>query len=567
VALSVLPTPAWADDFAPEISSFRRVSPDLGIPLQPVVIEFTATDQGASGMAYAMFTYRGPTGAIFRVDSEWMGPASEGTFQAKKIVGPWAASGTYVLERVEIYDREGNLRTYEPSTSPQFDFASPEFRVDNPNEDITAPIITSATLWQDTVKQGDPVVVLYSASDNLSGVASVTVAGWTATRDNFWIQSLPGLGAAGPASWIVPLASPPGGFEVTSITVIDRAENSLRYTVGEPINVYPEKTKVPVHDHPDPSSLSFVVEGGPGDPAPPEVTSVTPLSPSTRSPGDQVAMDYTARDEGTGVALVRFTWRDSVGHELEAIKECGDVTTGPTTVGIEGYRTVDRDWQLSHLSVTDHLGNWSLYRRDGSANHSGPGYPAFTHDLDLSRGDFRVEAGNPQGWAYPDTSRDRCPLDSVVSLGTDDGRVVAGETVPLEGEVMRDLVAVPLPVVAMHEYTDGERPRLVDVSRGAVDGTYHSELAPTENTSVRATFLGSAGPQGAEASASKLIPIRVSPKVTASFDSGGIRLGRSATLSGDVWPDHPNDEVKLQRKKRGTWRRVRSSSPPVARTS
>jgi len=119
-------------------------------------------------------------------------------------------------------------------------------------------------------------------------------------------------------------------------------------------------------------------------------------------------------------------------------------------------------------------------------------------------------------------------------------------------------VAVPLPVVAVHEYTDGEPPRLVDVSRGAVDGTYHSELAPTENTSVRATFLGSAGPQGAEASASKLIPIRVSPKVTASFDSGGIRLGRSATLSGDVWPDHPNDEVKLQRKKRGTWRRVRT---------
>lgn len=554
--LTLLPvSPAMADESAPEITAFRRTSPSLGIPLQPVAIEFTASDQGGSGLEYALFTYRGPTGGIFRVDSEHLQGSSFGTFQATNVIGAWAATGTYVLERVEIYDRAHNMRTYDRASSPQFDFASADFEVENPNQDITAPVLDWAKIWDETVSQGEPVVGLYQARDDGSGVESVAFTTMRPMGSGVNLHSLPGLGAVGPASWVVPLGSPIATYEVLSITVIDRAGNSLTYDRHDGRKAYPERTVVPDHTGVDTAQMSFDVVSSSNDVYAPRITSLEPRSPAIRVPGDQIAVDFEATDEGVGIDRVYLSWADDAGHELEAWKRCGDRTTGTITVALEEYLTVDRDWRLTHAVVADRLDQQTIYYRDGTSLSHAAGSQQGVHNLDLSRFDFRVQAGERSTHEFPDTSREWCPVVADVSLQTPDTSVVAGAPVPLRGIVGYGAGSVQTPVVAIHEYVR-DRPRLVSVVRGGDAGGYQGKLSPTVNTTVRSTFLGSDGPATIDSARSPELEIAVAPRITARLGKATLSVGSRAVLSGSVWPKHPGDSVTLQRKTSSGWRAI-----------
>jgi hypothetical protein len=111
--MPLLAAPARADDFAPEITSFDRVSETILGGHQLVTIRFTARDEGRAGLAYAYFTYESPIEGIVRVDSVYMQRLPSGTFAATKLLSPWAASGEYTLRKVQVHDREGNETTYE----------------------------------------------------------------------------------------------------------------------------------------------------------------------------------------------------------------------------------------------------------------------------------------------------------------------------------------------------------------------------------------------------------------------------------------------------------------------
>lgn len=549
----LLVSPAMADESAPEITVFTRTSPSLGIPLQPVVIEFTASDQGGAGLEYALFTYRGPTGGIFRVDSQHLQGSSFGTFQATNVVGAWAAAGAYVLERVEIYDREHNMRTYDRASSPQFDFASADFEVENHNQDITAPVLDWAKIWDETVSQGEPVVGLYRARDEGSGVESVSFTTMRPMGSSVNLQSLPGLGDVGPASWIVPLGSPIATYEVLSITVIDRAGNSLTYDRHDGRKVYPERTMVPDHTGVDTTQMRFDVESSSNDVYAPRITSLEPRSPAIRVPGDQIAVDFEATDQGVGIEHVYLSWADDAGHELEAWKRCGDRATGTVTVALEEYRTVDRDWRLTHAVVADRLDQQTIYYRDGTSLSHAAGSETGVHNLDLSRFDFRVEAGEPSTHEFPDTSRQWCPVVADVSLNTPDTSVVAGVPVPLRGIVGYGAGSVQAPVVAIHDYV-GDRPRLVSVVRGGDGGGYQGTLSPIVNTTVRSTFLGSDGAAAIDSARSPELDIAVAPRITARVRKSILSVGSRAVMSGSVWPEHPGHSVTLQRKTSSGWR-------------
>ena len=554
--IAMLPTAASADDFAPEITSFSRTSAELLGSDGVVIIDFTARDEGPAGLTYALFTYRTPLDAFIRVDSPHMGRAAEGSFQATKAIGVWAASGDYVLEKVEIYDEEGNLTTYLRTDSAQFDWAAADFQVDNPLEDVTTPTVTHAELFQDHVAQGTPVVAIYTAGDDLSGVESVTVSAWSPNRHDINLTSLPGLGAAGPATWIVPLAAPVGLYDGFQIIVTDRAGNSLLYR-PDALYPYPPRATIPEHSHPDPDTLDFTIEGMEGDRTPPELTSLSMLTGRTRHLGEQVALDYTATDVGTGVRAVAAQWSDGRGHALDASKQCGDPAKGPMTTHIEDFRTLDTDWKLEFVTVADFMRNQTSYRRDGTVLYNGdPGPP--THSFDLSVGDFRLEAGE----AAPDQFENTpfmCPVTGDVSLDVPDPDVVVGEPVEAVGEVSLGDDPLPDPVVALHEYVQGE-PHLVSVVEGDSSGTYAAEFRPTANASLRATFLGADGPFQSDAARSTGVEIVVRPRVTATFDRLKIRLGQSAALSGSVTPAGEGDRVLLQKRTSRGWRGVGEAS-------
>jgi hypothetical protein len=493
--LGLVGNAARADDFAPEMTAFERTSPDLGIPGEPILIEFSATDEGLSGLEWAMFTYRTPIQGIMRVDG-YMSHSSSGDFIAKEIVGPWAAEGEYVLEEVELYDRESNHTVYERASAPQFDFAAADFSIENPNEDVTAPIITSARIFESVVPQGQPVVILYTASDDLSGVATVTFSGWKPSRVAYGVTSPPELGAVGPAAWVVPLAAPPGTYESFSAHVIDRAGNGLSYDFDNSTrDQWPNGAQMQDQMPFDGKALSFEVVGGPGDPTPPVVTSFEPLTPRERKLGDQVAIDFAASDEGTGVDRVGFGWSDGHGHTFSVSKQCGDPTHGPAAAFIEPWRTVDRDWTLQSFVVFDKLENGTIYRRDGSVSYASNYVGPTTHSFDLSKGDFHVGegAGSPTG--YTDTTSQWCPVVADVWLGVDRDQIDPGETISAFGSVTTDGGPIAQPVVAIHEYVDGE-PRLLEVQRGGAQGDYATAYSPTSSATLKTSFLGYAGPDG-----------------------------------------------------------------------
>ena len=548
--------PARADDFAPEITSFARISESILGGHQLVTIELAARDEGPAGLAYAYFTYESPTEGFVRVDSVYMGRAASGTFLASKVLSPWAASGEYRLQKVEVHDVEANMTTYERGGPHGLNLRAADFSVENPLQDVTSPTITSAQLFESDVLQGTPVVILYSVQDDLSGVEEVVFTGWSPTRANYHVRSLPKLGAAGPATWLVPLSAASGAYEPHAIHVTDRAGNMTRYDVEGRVEPYPPGATVPPHDHPDPASLGFTVRGTTGDRVAPQMTEFSVLSPSQRRRGDVVALDYTTVDAGTGVAWVYAEWTDGRGHSLTARKTCGDLGRGPLSTRIEDYRTIGSDWELQYVAFSDYLGNHAGYRRDGTVQYQGADAGPPVHPFDFSLGDFHLEDGPPSEEDLPDSSALYCPRVADVSVGLDDTDVTYGDTVTATGVVEGPTSSVAEPLVALHEYLR-RGPRLLGIVEGDSAGTYDRSFTAEENVALTATFLGLDGPGGADPGTSRRTTLTVRPRVTASWSDASITLGDTARLEGLVTPRHAAEEIVLQRKQGRRWRNVR----------
>ena len=567
VAIALVPlasTPALADDFAPEITSFERISLDVLGSEQVVKIAFSARDEGTAGLAYAMFTYSTPLGAEIRVDSPSMGREPEGSFVAVKPLSLWAASGEYALKKVEILDREWNSTVYERGTATQFDFAAADFRVNNPLEDTVTPTLTSIRLFQHDVAQGTPVVALYEAHDNLSGVSEVIISGFSPTGQNFHVRSLPHLGAAGPATWLVPLGAAKGEYEVTGVDVWDRAGNVVHYQLDR-VEPYPPKATVPEHPPHDLTTLNFRIFGGPDDTIPPLMAGFSSMTPDTRRLGERVAFDYTALEQGSGVQMVTAEWSDPLGHWIYARKTCGDRTRGPLSTTIEDFRTIGSHWTLDYVSLVDYLGNQTSYRRDGSVMYSGGDSGPPTHAFDLSQADFTIEDGPARALDIPDSTALYCPPVGNVGLQIPDQDVLFGDSVTITGVVEGAQGAIPEPIVAVHQFVDGH-PVLTDIVEGNTDGNYSSTFVPKASGAVATTFLGAAGPSGADVATSQRVKVLVRPVIDAVLADTSIARGSTTKLSGSVMPAH-RGVVKLQRRVADRWESVRKASLSSGRFS
>jgi hypothetical protein len=559
-SLAAYSAPASADDFAPTMTRLERTSPAQLGSNGEVTISYDASDEGAAGLEWAMFSYRSPTGMEIRVDG-YMARAASGTFTATGRIGIWAASGTYILEKIDLRDRESNMTIYERATSPELNFAAADFIVDNPLQDTTVPTLKSARLFRDDVAQGTPVVILYEASDDLSGVDSVAFTGWTPGGYQYGVESLPKLGAVGPAAWVVPIESASGRYESFGIQVRDRAGNFIWYDIDDGTFGYPPKATVPDHPAPDIAALSFDVHGTVGDRVSPRLDSLSALTGPNRRLGEIVGLNFEAHDQGTGIEQVAGQWIDGKGHYMDVSKTCDSLTSGYASTEIEDYRTVGSDWQLMNFSFSDYLGNQTSYNRNGvmyyddGADHHLQG----THSFDMSVGDFHIEEGDARPSDFINTTKKWCPKVAKVSLELDDTITSLGETVTSFGDVILAGTPIPEPIVAIHEYVD-EVPRLIGVVQGGDAGDYVNDFVAEAKGQLQATFLGTDGLLGSRMSQSPLVDLVVGAKVTASLDPATIRLGDASSIAGSVSPAGGGGKVWLQRRYAWGWKDVRSTS-------
>jgi hypothetical protein len=564
---------ARADDFAPVVHSFRRISPDVVGSNGTVEIEVSASDEGAAGLDYIQFYFSSPFHKQVVIATDRLKRSAGGTFIATGPVGIWAASGAYQLYSVYIYDVEGNSTTYyreDAAHAALFDFDAAAFNVDNPLQDITAPTIKSVRLFRNTVLQGMPVVALYEGSDDLSGIHQVGIYATSPSGLQVELQALPNLAAVGPAYWLVPLEAPSGEYDVNRIIVWDKAFNVTWYDEVEGTS-YSGSENGPSAS-PSFEGLDFTVEGSVGDRIAPTLHSLSMLTPSVRHPEDEIALDYTATDTGSGIRWAHAWWIDESGtHQIYAGKECGVRTHGPMAGYIEDYRTLNTNWKLQKVRLVDYLWNTATYTRDGTVVYEGDPGPA-NHDLDFSLADFRIEAGEASDWEYFGNNL-VCYDSGLVSLEIPDPLVVIGEFVESLGEVTISGSPLPDAVVAVHRYVEGV-PHLVSVEETDGSGQYETGFVAREDTAVQATFFGYAGPNGSPMVTSDKVEVEVldaqepeaepteptEPEgplveqyVQAQLKRSWIRLGRYAKVKTSVTPWFSDNQAILQRRTGSGW--------------
>lgn len=567
-AIVVLPAPARADSAAPAVLSFERRSPATVGGAAPVTIRYHARDAGGSNLWDVVFSYRSPLGDFFGVFDRQ--PVGEVTADATARMRTWSGSGTWQLEQITVSDRANNITTYRrdgsvsvwpdslttppPLATP---LSSADFTVDNPNEDVTPPVLASVSLLEQNVAAGDPVVVVYSATDNRSGVARLDVQYETPTGITAYASVPPDLGAVGPAVWTVPMASPGGLYKVASLTVTDHADNAVWWNRDQQMEWRPAAAPAPTQQAPDVRAIEFTVDPKTEDRAGPVLDSLSVASSSGLPRGGLVDVRYSAHDDLTGIESIWAVWKDAAGHELEARKQCGDMTGGPLSVRVPTWSPPGTVWRLQSFRMQDGIGNGGGAERNAA------------HSFDFAKADFTVTDGVPPESNVRSTTDTYCPETPTVTLTTSTPEAEAGDPVVLSGAVVRAATAVPVPLVALYAY-DGTGPSLLGIQRGAATGRYGRSVAMPKASAVRARFLGADGTNPAVEARSATVPIRIGLRTSLvasvpSFTTVGIPVTLSGRLirSGSTW-GVAGQSVKLFARRRGSQTFVYSTAATTA---
>jgi len=512
-------------------------------------VPFSAIDEGPSGLQEVGITYRlrgsdpNSLAVMSTFGGFWNGIGQTSVTGA--IVGTmtkWAPSGTYDVDTVDVVDRAGNRTTYRPGGTDysepagtvvdNFDWASSSFTVNNPNQDVQPPHLTSLGVFESTVAAGQPVVVTYTATDNLSGISTMAVEYEDPQGHTGWAEALGDVAAVGPATWLVPLSAIGGSYKVMMIDVQDNEGNSQMY-MGAAAGGGPSGGI-------NPDAADFTVSAVSPDSTAPVLQSITPLSSSSLHPGDEWAFHLSSSDDLTGVVRLSVDYTNGDGVQGQWYQECGNLTDGAIAVVLPSYAATG-NWTINDLVLTDGAGNYSIYARDGSLRVQ-PGNTVTTHTIPISSLDFNVSPGTPSDWPVPsgETITSRCSGASSVGISVPAVSDEPGAGLTVSSHVMRSGTNISQPVSATYERV-GARVHLLGIARGSTTGHTVTSTTLNQTTGYFVRFFGEI--QGAVTSApatSATATVHaVSPgEVVAGLDSHrriAVRRGAAhvgATLSG-----------------------------------
>jgi len=529
VAQSAFMVAAQAATTPPRITSVGAPTVRLNADgTRTVSMPFSADDFSGSGLARVQISF-------MRSDGSWVNGAgpmvwtSTGQSHVDGVavgtLSKWTPSDQYRIGEATVWDQQNDYTDYWPggqsSSAPAgpvadtVDWSAADFSVDNPNQDVDAPHLSSIKLYQDTVVAGSPVVVTYDAADDRSGVSWMGVTYNDPKGHQFGLSASDPLTApVGPATGLVPLTATGGKYTVAAITVEDNAGNTRIYQ-----SPYGGGATT---DGIDPQSVDFTVTPVAEDSTTPTLDSVNVLSAPTLHPGDELAIDYGASDNLSGVGDIDLHYKDPDGIDYDWSQWCGDLSHGPVSLVLPPSAKPGK-WKFIEFLVRDHAQNAASYVYDGTVNvfPSGASGPS-SHSLDLSQLDFTVTPGTPGPWpvATGSTLGHGCSLDTVVNAGTDALSVPPGAPVTVTSTVSKAGAAVQNPVTATYAQS-GAGVRLVGVTTGSSSGRTAVPATVNATTKFFVRFFGSdsAGSAPPAGSASATVHVVNPGEVVAARDT------------------------------------------------
>ena len=149
---------------------------------------------------------------------------------------PVKEAGIYPIHVIILSDDFGNSVTYTTQDLQNLGFTA-EFEVISPDEDIEPPVLVDFTLNSTVVDVTNGPATLFgslTATDDLSGVQSVTVNGHTPSGKNFWaVVSGPISGDTNNGVWAIRFDLVPGDeagiYPIHQIAVRDDFGNTSYY--------------------------------------------------------------------------------------------------------------------------------------------------------------------------------------------------------------------------------------------------------------------------------------------------------------------------------------------------
>jgi hypothetical protein len=336
-------------------------------------------------------------------------------------------------------------------------------------DDVTAPRVTGITVLTPVVSAGDAVVLRLTATDDLSGVASLTAQLSGSGPTMISLLSPDGsagfLAPSGLVSGVVPIGTLGGPLSLVSVVVGDHAGNSTTYTPTTTTSVPPGPTNTL-----DLSTTSVTVTETAGhDTTKPSLTSLKMLSSIDRRPGEFVTFSFATSDDRSPVTELRISmcWsRDDA--MLLGVRGGGRLQSGRISVWIPTDKPAGSSWFVCSAALTDSSGN-------------------VTFVGGLSSRQINLTAGSPR--PDPLVQQDVRP-DAVVTTSLTSTLVPVGTAISVRGTVTYAGVRVPYPVVAVYAERAGVR-TFVGITRGTSTGTYAKRVVPAGTSVYRTYFLGS----------------------------------------------------------------------------
>ncbi|MDQ1684649.1 MAG: hypothetical protein QOC82_1386 [Frankiaceae bacterium] len=554
MAIVALPATAQATNPPPRLTWIGTPTFTLGADgIRTLSVPFSAVDDGPSGLSEVGMEFElvGSSSSNLALDgivvAHWNGTGQSSVTAATAggTMRKWVPSGTYAVRDIDVIDRAGNRTTYfpggtdtsEPSgpVADPFDWSKIRFTVNNPDQDIQPPHLTSLGVFEKSVVAGEPVVVLYTAIDDVSGVGSTGIEYVDVQGHVNWAQAEQDVAAVGPATWLIPLSAIGGNYRVVSIFLTDNEGNTMQYSGSAgggsgPVNGI------------DPDAADFDVTAVTPDSTVPTMSSLKPLSKSTLHPGDEFAFDFTAFDDLTGITELTVDYVNGDGVQGQWWQHCGDLTHGPVSVVLPSYAATGK-WTINDVAISDGAGNMAIYAADGTVNHqpSGATAPA-TLSLPVSSLSFTVSPGASAPWPVPSGSTlgQGCGTAAAVGVSVPAVSETPGAGLSVTAHVSRAGASVSQPVTATYSAV-GRQVHLLGVARGSSTGHTSTATTLAATTGYFVRFFGQArGTTTVNPARSATATVRaVTPgEVIGGLDSHrrlAVRLGptrRGETLSG-----------------------------------
>ena len=224
-----VPSVAQAEPVAPKLVSSVTSSPKTAEVGDEVTITLDLADT-VTGIAGELFA------AVANLEQEsvyffTLAPETDGLYRGSVLIDETAKTGTYILTNILIpFEDDSFGEVYNQVLDPELpeaeDLSGADFTVNNPNQDITPPVVTAVSVDKTSLLQGETVTVTAQASDIGLGIEDSILVSYEGPEDSYLDLELTSQGNGTYSGQLtLPEDAPAGTWYISQIILADRAGN------------------------------------------------------------------------------------------------------------------------------------------------------------------------------------------------------------------------------------------------------------------------------------------------------------------------------------------------------